>query len=206
MCRSGGPWKLLTLDGGTMTHQDLKGYYYLIYFGFCNCPDICPNSLYKLTRALERIRASPEGKVISSYEFIHRCWNWKPYSSQWIPIETMPRGSKSFSPTSIPPWSPWRVSPMTTPFWRRLWEPSKYEQSSQQHIDICIQDIVWAWWATQNHRTQTKRTIHHRSHHHNIPDGWWEQLCHSFGKQFGGVWSLQNHRWKNHGKRANQNE
>lgn len=35
-----------------MTNLDVKGSYYLIYFGFCNCPDICPASLLKLSKAL----------------------------------------------------------------------------------------------------------------------------------------------------------
>jgi protein SCO1/2 len=47
-----------------MTEKDVRGSYYLMYFGFCNCPDICPQSLYKITRALQRIRNLPEGKLI----------------------------------------------------------------------------------------------------------------------------------------------
>jgi len=36
----------------------------LIYFGFCNCPDICPTSLIKISRALEQIRNNNEYKDI----------------------------------------------------------------------------------------------------------------------------------------------
>ena len=36
----------------------------MIYFGFCRCPDVCPQSLYKLTKALEIVRKSPEKKYI----------------------------------------------------------------------------------------------------------------------------------------------
>ncbi|CAD8133868.1 unnamed protein product [Paramecium pentaurelia] len=61
----GGPWKLLTTDGRVMTDQDLRGSYYMIYFGFCNCPDICPASLLKLSKALQRIRQLPEGKLFN---------------------------------------------------------------------------------------------------------------------------------------------
>ena len=46
----GGPWQLLDLNGNQFTHLNLKGSYYLLYFGFCNCPDICPNSLHKLSK------------------------------------------------------------------------------------------------------------------------------------------------------------
>ena len=45
-----------------MTEKFVDGYYYLIYFGFCNCPDICPNSLHKLSKALQKIRESSKGK------------------------------------------------------------------------------------------------------------------------------------------------
>lgn len=38
----GGPWKLINTDDKEMTERDVRGSYYLMYFGFCNCPDICP--------------------------------------------------------------------------------------------------------------------------------------------------------------------
>lgn len=43
----GGPWKLLDLDKRAFGSENLAGQYYLIYFGFCNCPDVCPQSLFK---------------------------------------------------------------------------------------------------------------------------------------------------------------
>lgn len=59
----GGDWKLLNTKGQVVSSDDFKGKYYLIYFGFCNCPDICPNSLTKLKRALEIIRKLPDSKT-----------------------------------------------------------------------------------------------------------------------------------------------
>lgn len=58
----GGPWKLLDMEGNVMTHQDLRGYYYLIYFGFCNCPDICPLTLQKISKAMQMIEKMPESR------------------------------------------------------------------------------------------------------------------------------------------------
>jgi protein SCO1/2 len=58
----GGPWKLSDLNGMPFGSGDLDGKYYLIYFGFCRCPDVCPQSLHKLSKALEVIRKSPEKK------------------------------------------------------------------------------------------------------------------------------------------------
>lgn len=60
----GGPWKLYDMEGNAVTHKDLKGSYYLIYFGFCNCPDICPISLQKVSKALDQIRKMPEYRYI----------------------------------------------------------------------------------------------------------------------------------------------
>ena len=60
----GGPWKLLDTNGNEFSEKNLKGYNYLIYFGFCNCPDICPNSLLKLTKATQHIKEMSEGKYI----------------------------------------------------------------------------------------------------------------------------------------------
>ena len=48
----GGEWTLKDTKGKEFGSRDLEGTYYLIYFGFTNCPDICPNSLIKLTKGL----------------------------------------------------------------------------------------------------------------------------------------------------------
>jgi protein SCO1 len=49
----GGPWELVNSDGKPMSDKDLLGQYYLIYFGFTFCPDICPNELVKMSRAID---------------------------------------------------------------------------------------------------------------------------------------------------------
>lgn len=56
----GGPWKLLDTEGKFVTHKDYAGKYYLIYFGFTQCPDVCPMSLQKIAKVLKRIRKSKE--------------------------------------------------------------------------------------------------------------------------------------------------
>lgn len=55
----GGPWTLVDTKGKKFGSSDLDGSYYLIYFGFTNCPDICPNSLLKLSKAIQKIRKMP---------------------------------------------------------------------------------------------------------------------------------------------------
>jgi len=61
----GGDWELLDTKGKPFGSKDLEGSYYLIYFGFTNCPDICPNSLIKLSRALQKIRKMPEHQYLN---------------------------------------------------------------------------------------------------------------------------------------------
>lgn len=57
----GGPFNLTTHDNKPFTEQDLLGHWSLIYFGFTNCPDICPEELDKMGAAVEEIdKARPE--------------------------------------------------------------------------------------------------------------------------------------------------
>ncbi|THH32176.1 hypothetical protein EUX98_g2017 [Antrodiella citrinella] len=51
----GGPLNLLTHQGKPFTEQDLVGHWSLVYFGFTNCPDICPEELDKMSAAVEKL-------------------------------------------------------------------------------------------------------------------------------------------------------
>ena len=44
------------------TEQDMQGKYALIFFGYTNCPDVCPTSLATLTRAFKRLDGQFEKK------------------------------------------------------------------------------------------------------------------------------------------------
>ncbi len=52
----GGPFELVDSQSGkTVTDQDYKGKWQLIYFGYTHCPDACPTALNDLSLALDKL-------------------------------------------------------------------------------------------------------------------------------------------------------
>jgi len=58
----GGSWVLKDLEGKDFGSKNLQGTYYLLYFGFTLCPDICPISMMKMSKAIRKILNSKEGQ------------------------------------------------------------------------------------------------------------------------------------------------
>jgi protein SCO1/2 len=54
----GGEWALIDTKGRPFGSDQLRGHYYMVYFGFCNCPDICPNTLTKLSKAYQQANSA----------------------------------------------------------------------------------------------------------------------------------------------------
>lgn len=52
--RIGGPISLVDEHGRAVTQADFAGKPTVLYFGFANCPDVCPTSLQALRVALEK--------------------------------------------------------------------------------------------------------------------------------------------------------
>ncbi|KDE03125.1 hypothetical protein MVLG_06363 [Microbotryum lychnidis-dioicae p1A1 Lamole] len=51
----GGPFGLTDQDGNSFSDQDMVGKWSLVYFGFTNCPDICPEELDKMGLVVKAI-------------------------------------------------------------------------------------------------------------------------------------------------------
>jgi len=57
----GGPFSLITQNGEPFTEHNLLGKWSLIYFGFTNCPDICPDELDKMGMVVDEVRRRHPG-------------------------------------------------------------------------------------------------------------------------------------------------
>ncbi|MBL4802744.1 MAG: SCO family protein [Emcibacter sp.] len=51
----GGPFSLINHHGQTVTEDDFRGKYILIYFGYTFCPDVCPTELQIMSQALDLV-------------------------------------------------------------------------------------------------------------------------------------------------------
>lgn len=57
----GGPFTLTDGSGKTVTEKDFAGKPMLVFFGFTNCPDVCPAGLQVLAAALDRLGDKASG-------------------------------------------------------------------------------------------------------------------------------------------------
>lgn len=51
----GGPFTLTDQNGKKVTDADFRGRHMLVFFGFANCPDICPAGLQLIAAALDKL-------------------------------------------------------------------------------------------------------------------------------------------------------
>ena len=54
----GGPFKLTTSRGETVTDRDFRDKWLLVYFGYTHCPDICPTTLAEVVQTIDRLDAA----------------------------------------------------------------------------------------------------------------------------------------------------
>jgi len=51
----GGPFTMIDHTGKTVTEKDFAGQFLLVFFGFTQCPDVCPATLQVATEALGKL-------------------------------------------------------------------------------------------------------------------------------------------------------
>ncbi|MDJ1159826.1 SCO family protein [Chelatococcus sp. SYSU_G07232] len=51
----GGPFRLTTHEGKTLSSADLAGRPFAVFFGFTHCPDVCPTTLFELSEHLKAL-------------------------------------------------------------------------------------------------------------------------------------------------------
>lgn len=55
-------------DGSTLTREDWRGKWRLVFFGFTHCPDVCPTTLATTKAAIAKLKAErPEAEVAVSF-------------------------------------------------------------------------------------------------------------------------------------------
>lgn len=57
---TGTPFALTATTGETFTQEDLRGQASLVFFGFTNCPDVCPTTLAETTMWKEALNLTAE--------------------------------------------------------------------------------------------------------------------------------------------------
>lgn len=59
----GGPFALTDQYGRRRSDKDFAGHYMLVYFGYTNCPDICPTTLSVIADAMEKLGGAAQQVV-----------------------------------------------------------------------------------------------------------------------------------------------
>jgi protein SCO1/2 len=59
--RIGGPFALEASDGRLVSNKDFAGRPFLVFFGFTNCPDVCPTTLFEVSEIFRKL--GPDKKV-----------------------------------------------------------------------------------------------------------------------------------------------
>ncbi|MBU6442357.1 MAG: SCO family protein [Alphaproteobacteria bacterium] len=59
----GGPFTLTDQYGRTRRDSEFRGRYMLVYFGYTNCPDVCPTTLSVMADALDKMEGAAKQVV-----------------------------------------------------------------------------------------------------------------------------------------------
>mmetsp|Transcript_6 Transcript_6/g.14 ORF Transcript_6/g.14 Transcript_6/m.14 type:complete len:279 (-) Transcript_6:67-903(-) len=61
----GGPFVLVNTRGEVVSQRDYLGSWTIFYFGFVNCPEICPVELNRVSRVVDRVKEKCPGTKIT---------------------------------------------------------------------------------------------------------------------------------------------
>jgi protein SCO1 len=61
--RIGGPFKVAMANGGVLDSATLSGRPYALFFGFTQCPDVCPGTLSDMTSLMDTLDKGPHGEA-----------------------------------------------------------------------------------------------------------------------------------------------
>lgn len=61
----GGPFELISHDETPISDKDLRGRPFLLFFGFTNCPDVCPTALREISDVFEAL--GPDKKIAALF-------------------------------------------------------------------------------------------------------------------------------------------
>lgn len=59
----GGPFSLIDQNGQRRSDADYRGHFMLVFFGFTNCPDVCPTTLAMLADVLNKLGSKADNVV-----------------------------------------------------------------------------------------------------------------------------------------------
>ena len=61
----GGDWQLIDVNDRTFSSQQLRGSYYIMFFGNTLCPDTTPLTVFKMTKAISQLKKQKESQYIN---------------------------------------------------------------------------------------------------------------------------------------------
>jgi protein SCO1/2 len=68
--RIGGPFQLAMATGGTLDSASLRGQPYGLFFGFTQCPDICPGTLSDMTALMDELDRGPMAEKAKRFRIL----------------------------------------------------------------------------------------------------------------------------------------
>ena len=60
----GGPFELTSQDGATVTQKALQGHPTLVFFGYTNCPDVCPTTLAQISAVFRELGPNEAARAL----------------------------------------------------------------------------------------------------------------------------------------------